>query len=171
MAHHSSLTSWDLSRARGALRPPHGHRHQPRRQHAVRGRYRQQPHPGDSPSMSDYFLVNLGNEQRHGYVVGRRLTESHPAYSPLLDIGFSRQSCPWRDKTPHLHIHSEEYFIVIQGRLDLVVNKQPIPVEAGRLVGIRAGVPHQITSGQAPPPPGKARAARTRPDGLHLAGH
>ncbi len=84
--------------------------------------------------MTDHFLVSLGNEQRHGYVVGGRLPEPDPAYSPRLDIGFSRQGYSWRDETPHLHTHSEEYFIVVRGRLDLVVNGQPTPVEAGHPV-------------------------------------
>jgi hypothetical protein len=75
--------------------------------------------------MTDCFLVNLGSEQRHGYVVGGRLPEPDPAYSPLLDIGFSRQSYSWRDETPHLHTHSEKYFIVVRGRLNLVVNGHP----------------------------------------------
>lgn len=100
--------------------------------------------------MNNFFLLDLGNEQRHGYIIGGKLSESAPAYSPLLDVGFNHQSFSWSDETPHLHTSSEEYFIVLQGCLNLLVNSYPVTVEPYQLVGVRANVPHQIIGGQAP---------------------
>lgn len=100
--------------------------------------------------MSSFFLVDLGKRPQHGYIIGGRLSESEPAYSRLVDVGFNRQDFPWRDEMPHLHTNGEEYFIVLEGRLDLEVNGYPVFVEPYQLVGVRANVPHQIIGGQAP---------------------
>jgi mannose-6-phosphate isomerase-like protein (cupin superfamily) len=100
--------------------------------------------------VSNFFLLDLGDEQRHGYIIGGKLSESESAYSPLLDVGFNRQSFPWKDETPHLHTFSEEYFIVLQGRLDFLINGYPVTATPNQLVGVRANVPHQIVGGQAP---------------------
>ncbi len=99
---------------------------------------------------NSFFVLDLGNQPRHGYVIGSRVAESEPAYSPLLDVGFNRQDYIWRDDTPHLHTGSEEYFIVLQGRLDLLVHGCPVSVDTYQLVGVRANVPHQVVGGQAP---------------------
>lgn len=99
---------------------------------------------------NSFYVLDLGNQLRHGYVIGGRLPESEPAYSPLLDVGFNRQDFPWRDAAPHLHTGSEEYFIVLQGRLDLLVCGRSVSIEPYQLVGVRADVPHQVIGGQAP---------------------
>ncbi len=66
-------------------------------------------------SPGNICLISLDGEDRHGYILGSRLTPTDPAYSPYLDIGFNRQSSGWRDDVPHLHTGSEEYFIVLKG--------------------------------------------------------
>ncbi len=115
-------------------------------------------HASGDPNLGEYrlapnnafFVLDLGSQLRHGYVIGSRLPESEPAYSPLLDVGFNRQDFPWHDDAPHLHTGSEEYFIVLQGRLDLLVCGRPVSVAPYELVGVRANVPHQVIGGQAP---------------------
>ncbi len=99
---------------------------------------------------NSFFVLELGGQPRHSYVIGSRLPESDPAYSSLLDVGFNRQDFLWRDDTPHLHTVSEEYFIVLQGCVDLLVYGRPISIEPYQLLGIRADVPHQVIGGQAP---------------------
>jgi len=100
--------------------------------------------------MNNFFLLDLGNEQRHGYIFGGKLSESESGYSSWLDLGFNRQDFSWNDEAPHLHTSCEEYFIVLQGRLDLLVNGFPVTIEPYQLVGVRANVPHQIIGGQVP---------------------
>jgi len=99
---------------------------------------------------NSFFVLDLGDQSRHGYVLGSRLPESEPAYSPLLDVGFNRQDFLWRDDVPHLHTGSEEYFIVLQGRLDVLIHGSPVSIEPYQLVGVRANVSHQVIGGQAP---------------------
>jgi mannose-6-phosphate isomerase-like protein (cupin superfamily) len=100
--------------------------------------------------MKHFFLIELGNEQRHGYIIGAKLSESTTAYSPWLEVGFNHQNFSWSDESPHLHTRSEEYLIVLQGRLDLLVNGHPVSVEPYQLVGFRTNVPHQIIGGEVP---------------------
>lgn len=100
--------------------------------------------------MDKFFLLDLGDEQRHGYIIGGQLPVTDAAYSPLLDVGFNRQDFIWHDEMPHLHTGSEEYFIVLQGCLHLVVNGNSGTVEPYQLVGVHANVLHQIVGGRAP---------------------
>lgn len=100
--------------------------------------------------MNRYFIVDLGSQERHGYVIGTRLEESDPAYSPFLEIGFNRQINSWRDEKPHLHRTSEEYFIVLEGCLDMLAGNQPTKINRRELMGIRAGTSHQVIGGNAP---------------------
>ena len=89
-------------------------------------------------------LITLGDYEHHGYILGTRLPESAAAYSKYLDIGFNRQSIGWRDEKPHFHSQSDEFFIVLRGSIDLLIHKRIVSVEAGHLLGIRAGLSHQV---------------------------
>lgn len=100
--------------------------------------------------MDNCFLIDLSGDERHGYVVGGYLPPGDPAHSTLIDIGFNRQAHAWRDDDAHYHAESEEYYLVIRGRLDLQVVGQAVSVPAGHLLGVRAGTPHRMVGGQGP---------------------
>ena len=100
--------------------------------------------------MQNYCLVDLNGNDRHGYVIGTRLPKDAPAFSAYLDVGFNRQDKGWQDQTPHVHTASEEFFAVVNGRIDLSINDEIVPVEAGHLVGVRRGVPHQVVAVTTP---------------------
>jgi len=100
--------------------------------------------------MDKYFIVDLGHQERNGYVIGARLPEMDPAYSPLLDIGFNRQRHSWKDDVPHLHTDSEEYFIVLKGCINILVGGQSFIIKHHHLIGVRANMPHQIVDVEAP---------------------
>ncbi len=102
------------------------------------------------PRMPNFYLVDLGAANRHGYFIGATLLPSDPAYSKWLDIGFNRQEKGWCDPSAHLHAASEEYFIVLKGRIDLEVNQVCLPVLPGWMVGVRPGIPHRIARVEAP---------------------
>jgi len=101
-------------------------------------------------SIGRYFVLDLGTEDRHGYVVGGKLPNSDLAYSPLLDIGFNRQKFSWYDENPHLHENCEEYFIVLKGSLHFLIENKSVTVNHHELIGIHAGVSHQIVGGDPP---------------------
>ena len=99
---------------------------------------------------SRFCLVTLNPDECSGYIVGAMLPTTEDAYSPALDIRFNRSLSGWCDSIPHLHMSSEEYYLVLRGQIDLRVNDVLIPVHAGQLIGVRAGMFHQVTGG-APP--------------------
>lgn len=100
--------------------------------------------------MDPTCLISLGDHEHHGYVLGARLLESAAAYSKYLDIGFNRQSIGWRDENPHFHSQCDEFFIVLRGSIDLLIHDRIVSVEAGQLLGIRAGVSHQVINVKPP---------------------
>ncbi len=100
--------------------------------------------------MKSICLVDLGENDRSGYVIGACLPATSPAYSPSLDIAFYRQSWGWNDEISHFHTESEEFLIVLKGRIDLLIDQSIVSVPAGQLLGMRAGVPHKILHVDAP---------------------
>ena len=99
---------------------------------------------------SSFCLVMLGSDECSGYVVGAMLPTNAEAYSSALDIRFNRSLSGWCDSTPHLHTSSEEYYLVLSGQIDLRVNDVLTPVQAGHMLGVRAGMSHQVIGGSPP---------------------
>jgi uncharacterized cupin superfamily protein len=99
--------------------------------------------------MESICLIDFGDHERHGYIIGTRVAESLPEFPKYLDVGFNRQSVGWRDEIPHLHSKSDEFFFMLRGRIDLLINRKILSVEAGQLLGIRAGLFHQVINVRA----------------------
>jgi mannose-6-phosphate isomerase-like protein (cupin superfamily) len=100
--------------------------------------------------MESICLIDLGDYERHGYIIDTRVAESLPGFSKYLDIGFNRQSVGWRDEIPHLHSNSDEFFIVLRGGINFLINRKIVSVEAGQLLGIRAELSHQVINVRLP---------------------
>lgn len=101
--------------------------------------------------MSNTCLVRFAGDERHGYILGSRMPPTDPAYSGYLDIGYNNHvSTPWNDEISHFHKGSEEYFIVLQGQINMLVEDRSYPVQPRQLMGIRSGVAHRITGGVPP---------------------
>lgn len=99
---------------------------------------------------SKYCLVTLDPGECSGYVVGALLPPSEDAYSPALDIRFNRSLSGWRDSAPHIHMNSEEYYLVLLGQINLRVNDAFIAVSSRQMCGVRAGTSHQMVGGVPP---------------------
>ena len=127
--------------------------------------------------MDKWFLVDLGGDERHGYIAGSRLPQTDPAHSTLVDIGFNRQVDARQDHLSHYHAEREEYYLVIQGSFALVVGDHNVSVPAGHLMGVKAETSHRVVGGQGPiesfsirVPGGKndkvvVQQSQSRPDG------
>lgn len=120
--------------------------------------------------MTPACLVDLGREERRGYVLGARLPTDDPAFSPYLDLGFNRLNAGWQDETAHFHTHSDEIFVVVKGEIELLIRGVPVTVAAGQLVGIRAGVAHQVIRVRAPVENYLIRAPGGGADKIELTG-
>jgi mannose-6-phosphate isomerase-like protein (cupin superfamily) len=74
-----------------------------------------------------------------GYVV------SHP--QRLISIGHTALVAPWSDANIHQHESSEEFYLLLQGQLHLVVNDFRITLHPKELLMLRPGVPHAVIGG------------------------
>jgi mannose-6-phosphate isomerase-like protein (cupin superfamily) len=100
--------------------------------------------------MENICLVNFAGKEQHDYIIGCRVPQTDPAYSEYLDIGYNHQSFSWHDETSHFHKSSEEYFIVLNGQLDFLIQNRQLSVKPGQLLSIRSGIEHQIIGGLTP---------------------
>jgi mannose-6-phosphate isomerase-like protein (cupin superfamily) len=100
--------------------------------------------------MQNFCLVDFGPDEQQGYLLGSRVPEDSPAYSQYLDIGYNQVSKPWRDEAPHYHSVSEEYFVVLQGQIDMLVEGEIVQVKPRELLAMRSEVTHQVIGGSAP---------------------
>jgi len=107
---------------------------------------RSQVCPNDS-----WFLLDL-HAPCSDYQAGACLSTTSPAYSPGWDFwsGWQRSLITWRGQEPHYHTRAEEYYIVLQGRLDLEVDGQLISVRPGYLLGVKPRAVHGIVGGREP---------------------
>jgi mannose-6-phosphate isomerase-like protein (cupin superfamily) len=102
--------------------------------------------PNDS-----WFLLDL-RVPCSDYQAGACLPTTSPAYSPWWDFwsGWQKSLITWRGQEFHSHTRAEEYYIVLQGRLDLKVDGQVISVRPGYLLGVKPGAVHSVVGGQEP---------------------
>jgi mannose-6-phosphate isomerase-like protein (cupin superfamily) len=102
--------------------------------------------PNDS-----WFLLDL-HAPHSDYQAGACLPTTNPAYSPLWDFwsGWQRSLITWQGQEFHYHTRAEEYYIVLQGRLDLEVDNQVVSVQPGYLLGVRPGAVHSVVGGREP---------------------
>jgi mannose-6-phosphate isomerase-like protein (cupin superfamily) len=56
----------------------------------------------------------------------------------------------WRGQEHHYHGRAEEYYIVLEGRLDLRLDGEVVSVLPGHLLGVGPGTVHGIVGGQEP---------------------
>jgi mannose-6-phosphate isomerase-like protein (cupin superfamily) len=104
-----------------------------------------------SPSSGRWFLLDL-HAPVSDYQAGACLPQSSPAYSPWWDLwcGWRSSLSTWQGQERHFHSRAEEYYVVLQGRLDLEVDGTLIAVEPGSLLGVRPGARRVVVGGQEP---------------------
>jgi mannose-6-phosphate isomerase-like protein (cupin superfamily) len=98
-----------------------------------------------------WFLLDL-HAPCADYQAGACLPPTNPAYSPWWDFwsGWQQSLITWHGQELHYHTRAEEYYIVLQGRLDLEVEGQVVPVQPGYLLGVKPGAVHGVIGGQEP---------------------
>jgi mannose-6-phosphate isomerase-like protein (cupin superfamily) len=78
-------------------------------------------------------------QQVSGHVV------THP--QRLISIGHTALVAPWSDPNIHQHQSSEEFYLLMQGQLHLVINDFRISLHRRELLLVRQGVPHAVIGG------------------------
>jgi mannose-6-phosphate isomerase-like protein (cupin superfamily) len=70
---------------------------------------------------------------------------THP--QRLISIGHTASVSPWSDPNIHQHNLSEEYYFLLKGQLNLVVNNFRITLHPNEILMVRPEVPHAVFGG------------------------
>ena len=70
---------------------------------------------------------------------------SHP--QRLISIGHTASVSPWSDPNIHKHNMSEEYYLLLKGQLNLVVNNFRITLQPNEILMVKPNVPHAVFGG------------------------
>jgi mannose-6-phosphate isomerase-like protein (cupin superfamily) len=65
-------------------------------------------------------------------------------------VRHSATESPWSDHDLHAHALSDEIYLLLQGRLDLVVAGAPVALLPGEMLFVNAGVVHGVVGGVGP---------------------
>jgi len=65
-------------------------------------------------------------------------------------VRHSAGAAPWADASVHSHLGSEEYYLVLEGRLWLLIEDALYTVGAGEMAMVKPGVPHAVAQGEGP---------------------
>ncbi len=74
-----------------------------------------------------------------GYIV------KHP--QGLIAIGHTASVKPWSDSSIHLHTGSEEYYLLLKGKLEFILRDFQLTLYPNEILMLRPSVPHAITGG------------------------
>jgi mannose-6-phosphate isomerase-like protein (cupin superfamily) len=78
-----------------------------------------------------------------GYVVG-----PHSSPHELVALRHTAAVAPWADGDLHLHDRSEEYYLLLAGRLWLLLGGSVVSLEPGEMLMVRPQVSHAVVRGQ-----------------------
>lgn len=88
-------------------------------------------------------MHHLCSRARFEHTTGRVIT--HP--QGLITIGHTALVPPWSDANIHQHRSSEEFYLLLQGQLHLVIYDIRISLRQSELLMVRPGVPHAVIGG------------------------
>lgn len=93
-------------------------------------------------STDDFFHGELPN--RSDLLAGREPPSAVGWQTNDLQIWFNNTDEPWSDPGIHVHDHSDEVFIVLDGELVVEVSGERVKIEAGEFCCFRKGIPHAV---------------------------
>lgn len=77
-------------------------------------------------------------------LAGRQPRDENGFASQLLQIWYNNTSNGWRDPQPHMHLESDECFIVLRGALIVEVEGERFRIEAREFCCFPRGVLHAV---------------------------
>ena len=70
-----------------------------------------------------------------------------PQNNVFLSVRHSDLVNPWVDPDVHLHTQSDEFYLLLSGRLSLGINGTELRLQPWEMLCVRAGMPHAILGG------------------------
>ena len=77
-------------------------------------------------------------------------TDSPGVTREMVTVGHTALVTPWSDPGVHLHQHSEEYYLLLQGKLRILVAGVLVSLKPKEILLVRPQVPHAIVGGEGP---------------------
>ncbi|MFQ5978344.1 MAG: cupin domain-containing protein [Candidatus Heimdallarchaeota archaeon] len=93
--------------------------------------------PLNQPPYAKYSFL-----EHTGYLITPKISQK------LIAVGHTSSVPPWMDPELHFHAHSEEYYLLLQGHLNLLVDQELIELRANEILMVKPGIPHAIIGGQ-----------------------
>lgn len=94
----------------------------------------------------------IGHKSRTFTYKGHNGYILHPSYSNcnhnLIALGHTEFCAPWSDPEVHSHQKSEEYYVLLNGRLKLLVADRLITLNVGEILMLKPDVPHAVIGGE-----------------------
>lgn len=97
-------------------------------------------------SSKDYAVVDLEEKKRNGckWILGPFYPEGSDEHSKLIEIGYVDLQEVEKTDRFHFHTHCEEYYVLLDGHMQIQVGKNVIEVSRGQVLLVRPSVPHLI---------------------------
>ena len=94
----------------------------------------------------DYALVDLEEKRQNGckWIFGPFQPEGSDEHSKLIEIGYVNLQEVEKTDRLHFHTHCEEYYVLLDGHMQIQVGKSILEVSKGQILLIRPHVPHLI---------------------------
>lgn len=92
------------------------------------------------PNYTKYFFQGHSG----GIIDPRVRTAPHD----LFAIGHTACVPPWKDPCVHIHQQSEEFYLLLQGELELYIAGEVVNLQPGELLMVLPQVPHAVVGGQ-----------------------
>lgn len=94
----------------------------------------------------DYTLVDLKKERQNGlkWIFGPFRPEGSNEYSKLIEIGYVNLQEVEKTDQLHFHTNCEEYYVLLDGRMQIQVGESTIEVSKDQILLVRPYVPHLI---------------------------
>ena len=97
-----------------------------------------------------HLLLPFDEIENRGWVVGRHFPEQSARHSKNLQLGYNVSREAWQDAEVHGHAGSEEYCVVLKGRLKVQVGGAIVTVGPREILGVKPRVPHAVLGGEGP---------------------
>jgi mannose-6-phosphate isomerase-like protein (cupin superfamily) len=81
-------------------------------------------------------------KDRSGYIINSNIAHN------LVAIGHTAFVTPWADPAIHIHENSEEYYLLLQGELRVLVAESRVTLRPQEMLMIKPQVPHAIVGGK-----------------------
>ncbi|MDD3888084.1 MAG: cupin domain-containing protein [Patescibacteria group bacterium] len=92
----------------------------------------------------EIFDFSIDRSKRRKWATGNFLDKDSPFFSEYTEINVGSRNSKSQPDTLHFHHKTQEFYLVISGRLTLQVDNQEIDLQPLQLLAIPPTIPHAV---------------------------